>query len=355
MGLFIMTRLFAISRYYPTVCHPGRRFVTTKSNDSKASQDAAAFCIKQVRQYDRENYLASLLIDDISLKRAVFALRAFNVELSLIRDQTTNSDRAKIRFHFWSKLVDEIIDRNGQDNPDLDKSIAYYKFSPLAKELLDLFHLIEMDRDIQTKLQDLIGSRLSSKVLGYKDFDTMEELETYCNKSNGSVYYLSSMFALQADSTYQNMPDLLTHIKDAANCIGAAHGLSNIIRGIRYNASQNCCYIPKDLLNRFECTKRDIINTKNSQIDIERTKPVVEYLACRCQRLLSEAANSIKLMPNNFRVLFLPRVSIQENLKKLKKCNYELSNPLLESRDNLLPLKMWLSSKYYRLPISLKS
>lgn len=146
-----------------------------------------------VRKYDRENYLAGLCVKDEKIKRVNFALRAFNVELAGIKDKTTDSDRAKARFHFWSKLIEEIIRRNDIASPDIDKDKlnAYYNHSLIAKELLEIFHLVDLSEECQAYLKDLIGSRLSAKVLGYKRFETMSELLLYCSKSNESSYQLA--------------------------------------------------------------------------------------------------------------------------------------------------------------------
>lgn len=313
------------------------------------------YCLNHIKKYDRENYLAALCIKDQLSRRAVVALRAFNVELSLVRDTTTNTDRAKLRFNFWARLIDEIIRRDKgatKWNLDDEKSIAYYRFSPVAKELLDLFHYIDIDEDISASLRDMIGSRLSSKVLGYKSFNTIEELEQYCSKSNSTLYQIAWNMALQLHNTWHTNYGILPNIKSAAESLGVAHGLSNIIRGIPYNASKNCCYIPTELMNRYQLDRRDfVLSGQKKELDSKRLSPVVKDLSMRCQELCKETFQSSRSIPNYFRHLFLPRVSIQMNLKKLKKCQYDICDPILFTRDGLLPLNLWMASKYLRAPI----
>lgn len=305
-------------------------------------------CVKQVMKYDRENYLAALCIKDNRLKRIVFALRAFNVELALVRDMTTNSDRAKIRFHFWSKLIEEIINRNEQTSPDLDKDIAYYKHTPVAKELLDIFHLVNIDTTIEQYLKDLVGARVSSKVLGYKPFDTLSELELYCTKSNSSLYQLAWRLDHQLHNLWKPRHGLEPEFEKVSYELGIAQGLSNIIRGVPYNSTRNCCYIPKTILEQHQLTNRDFVT---KQLDGVKVMPAIKTIATRCQELMNSVHRSMRPMPNHFRHIYLPRVAIQSNLNILKKCNYNICDPRVSKRNELLPLSLKLSSIYFRAPI----
>jgi len=318
-------------------------------NATSSQGDSFKYCLTHVQRYDRENYLAALCIGDPLVRRSIIALRAFNAELALIRDATTNSDRAKVRFHFWSKLVEEILRRNNlppeHNEASAEKDLAYYRHTPVAKELLDLFRLIEIDTDIKQSLTDLIGARISSKVLGYKPFDSMAELELYSSKSNGSIYQLSWRLALQLRNSPQTHCDALQSISKS---LGIAHGLSNIIRGIPYNSTKNCCYIPQDILMSNNLTIRDLMT---KQLDGSRIAPVVEQLAIRCQDLVDQASSNHKNIPSNMRQLFLPRVAITSYLKRLRKCNYNICDPSLGRRNELLPLSIWMASKFYWAPI----
>lgn len=320
---------------------------TTLAPDQVERINSHLFCINQVKRYDWENYLACLCIEDKLLRRTAFALRAFNVELSLVRDMTTNSDRAKLRFHFWSRLIDEIVRRNDDPHTGLDKDVAYYRQTPVAKELLDLFRMVDIDRGIESCLRDLVGARVSSKVLGYKQFETTRELELYCFKSNQPIYQLMWRADLQRHNHWNPDEELRTALESVSSDLGIAQGLSNVIRGIPYNSTKNCCYIPKDLLMKHNLTNRDFVNKK---LDGEKIRPAVESLAQRCQEFNDRAYNELKLT-KNYKTIFLPRVAIQSSLNALKGRNYNICDPIVNRRNKLLPLKLKLSSIYFRMPI----
>lgn len=310
----------------------------------KGVSDSHRYCLNHVKKYDRENYLAALCVEDIKLRRAIVALRAFNVELSLVRDLTTSAERARVRFHFWSKLIDEISARQSENHePSEEKLSAYYNYSPVARELLELFQNIKLVHSGRQWLHDLIGARVSTKASEYKPFESLEELELYCSKSNSSIYHLSFMAAGQI----LDLPEDKL-ISSVSNSLGIAQGLSNVIRGIPHNSRKNCCYVPQDILEEHHLSWRDFARPN---LDQARISPVVEALAQRCQVLIDSACGSYQHLPNSSRNLTLSRVSIQSYLKKLRKYNYNVCDDRLLQRNQLLPLNLWLASRFIKAPI----
>ena len=310
--------------------------------------DSHKFCVAQVRRHDRENYLAALCLKDKLSKRIVFGLRAFNVELSLIRDLTSDADRAKIRFHFWSKLIDEIVRRDRETDPNIAKETAYYKHTPVAKELLDLFYRANLDQAMEAYLRDLVGARVSSKVLGHKQFETLEELELYCRKSNSSLYQLAWRLDMHLHSYLSAKNEMIPTLERISDTLGLAHGLSNVIRGIPYNSRRNCCYVPKDIIDQFSLSKRDFLG---KHLNGTKIRPAVEYLSNRCELLLKEAYGDLSYITSNYRPLFLPHVSIRASLKRLRRCNYDICDSKANERNNLLALSMKLNTVYFRAPV----
>lgn len=317
--------------------------------------DSHKYCVTHVRRFDRENYLAAIFIKDNLCRRAVFCLRAFNVELALVKDLTSDINRAKLRFHFWSKLIDELMRRNNEKDINVAKELAYYKQSPIAKELLDIFHLVNIEEDMEDQLRNLIGSRVSSKIMGDEPIESMDELELYCSKSNASIYQLSYKLSLHLHNKFQAEPLIDEPSKRICVNLGLAHGLANVIRGIPYNAAMRCCYIPKDLLDRTRLTREDfmIIDRVKQKptLDGHKIAPAVTILAHRCQELLKLVVRDQRDLPDYFRELYLPRVAIQSYLKRLRKCNYNVCDPRLHQKNGLLALSMKLATIYYRLPV----
>lgn len=72
-----------------------------------------AHCVDLVKTSDYENYLIGLLMPKNS-QQAFFAIRAFNIEIAVIKDQLPrNSFQAgKIRFQFWKDVLNGIYDES---------------------------------------------------------------------------------------------------------------------------------------------------------------------------------------------------------------------------------------------------
>jgi NADH dehydrogenase [ubiquinone] 1 alpha subcomplex assembly factor 6 len=87
--------------------------------------------LKINRKYDFENYLSTLLIKSSSLRRSAFAIRAFNAELSQIRDLTSTQLMAQLRLQFWSDLIDQIYS---------NEHIISSANQPIAYEIQTVFH-----------------------------------------------------------------------------------------------------------------------------------------------------------------------------------------------------------------------
>lgn len=68
---------------------------------------ASTVCVH--RKHDYEHYLCTLLLPRFA-RKAVFAIRAFNVEVALIGDVVTERQRALVRMNFWRDTLVEVFE-----------------------------------------------------------------------------------------------------------------------------------------------------------------------------------------------------------------------------------------------------
>lgn len=78
------------------------------------------------RQHDYENFLATLLMTK-SLRSPALVVRAFNVEVARIQDQTTDSQTAAFRLQFWQDAIKNIYNN--------DQTLQNIPAHPIAQEL----------------------------------------------------------------------------------------------------------------------------------------------------------------------------------------------------------------------------
>ena len=123
------------------------------------------------RKSDYENYLSSLLLPS-TIRSTAFAIRAFNVELSQVRDMASNNTIAQMRFQFWKDALEEIYTGRARQHP-----VA-----------LELHRALQQKRLTKLWLRRLIDSRLER--LHSKPFSNVDALETFAENSVSPVYYL---------------------------------------------------------------------------------------------------------------------------------------------------------------------
>lgn len=99
------------------------------------------FNLNCTRKFDYENYLATLFIKNDLIRKTAFTLRAFNVELSLVRDMAKTDQMAHLRFQFWNSIVQEIYSDNFEPKIFAKK----YDNIPLALGLSDVSYQIIND------------------------------------------------------------------------------------------------------------------------------------------------------------------------------------------------------------------
>lgn len=105
---------------------------TIKGRASHSLRSSDQYCRDLVRTYDYENFLAGLLIPR-KAQGAFFAIRAFNVEMASIKDNTprNNFQASRLRFQFWSDTLDQIYSTG---------SIIQTNVQPVALSLCHYIH-----------------------------------------------------------------------------------------------------------------------------------------------------------------------------------------------------------------------
>lgn len=82
-------------------------FAYSHSKLSANKINSFEYCVNSVRKHDHENYLCTLLLPG-SARSPVFVIRAFNVELALVRDLVSSPAIGHMRIQFWKDTLDQI-------------------------------------------------------------------------------------------------------------------------------------------------------------------------------------------------------------------------------------------------------
>ncbi|XP_063705584.1 NADH dehydrogenase (ubiquinone) complex I, assembly factor 6 homolog [Culicoides brevitarsis] len=280
-----------------------RRFAST---DPKAN---AGYCMENVRKYDYENFLATLLLKNSV--QSTITIRAFNVEISRISQITSDDKIAAMRLKFWDEAIDKIYDKNTVKVPD----------HPVVNEV----HLLTQRQKLTKQFfKRLIACRNRPRNQG---FLTMKQLEEYAEASVSNVYYLS----LEA-SGLKNV-----HADHACSHLGKAQGIVNMLRSIPQLTRGQGLPIPQEVLMKHGVSQERVIRATKDDKGVEECIFEVATLA---HQHLEKARKLVDSLPKEAKPFLLPGVAVQRYLDRLRLVNFELTHQTLMRRDAMLPA--WL-------------
>jgi NADH dehydrogenase [ubiquinone] 1 alpha subcomplex assembly factor 6 len=178
---------------------------------------------------------------------------------------------------------------------------------------------------------------------------TVAELERNCDHSNASLILLTLECLGYGPKDDPN--GIHVGMDIAAQHLGRAVGLCNLLRGTAVHASKNRLYIPVETLKKYDADARFIMSGPPSKDGAEAHKKQTDA-ACRAVRDIAERAEAhlstarvlyegkalskdfdvdtpLTAAPSGARCAFLPAVRSARYLTVLKECGYDLHHPTL--------------------------
>ncbi|XP_065913694.1 NADH dehydrogenase (ubiquinone) complex I, assembly factor 6-like [Dysidea avara] len=281
---------------------------------SKSNATPMSYCVELVRKHDYEHYLCGLLTPG-GVRDTVFALRAFNVETSQIRDSVTEKHIGKMRLQFWRDTIDSIF-KNGSP-PE----------HPVAMALAHVTKHRKLSKLWFTRLLNAREHNLEDHPFHYT-----REIEEYAENTNGALLYLTlECFGVQ-DVTADH----------AASHLGKAETIVTLLRAASYYRSCRRVCIPMDVLMRHGASQEDFVRGELTPALKEAT---FDFASLANTHLLK--AQSLRgQIPSNSIPAFLPAVACESFLARIRKLDFNLFDPRLTTRNSLLPLtllrKSWM-------------
>ncbi|GAV09596.1 hypothetical protein RvY_19102 [Ramazzottius varieornatus] len=295
--------------------------------DTAKAKSSAEYCMESVRKSDYENYLASLLLPS-TIRSTAFAIRAFNVELAQVRDLASNNTIAQMRFMFWKDVLEEIYSGRPRAHP-------------VAQEM---HRAVQQKKLTKVWLRRLIDCRFDR--LHSKPFLNVDALETFAENSVSPIYYL----LLEASGSKDVPSD------HAASHLGKTIGILNLIRSTPFLISRNQLSLPMDVLMRHNLSTESISRIARgvdrkfgepvTQAEVLALQEVTFDLASAAHTHLSTTRSLLKEIPISSLPIFLPIISCESFLSRLRKVDFDMFHPKSRQRDGLLPLKLWWHLKW---------
>ena len=193
-------------------------------------QDAYSHCEKLVREADKDRFLATLFAP-AERRPYLFALYAFNIEISRVREAARQALPGEMRLQWWRDVLSE-------------RGYGDVKSSPVATALLDTlacFHLssaplIEL---LEGRKFDLYDDPMSTRV----------DLETYATQTAASLIECAVNILLGRPSDEAAVP-----VRHA----GIAYAIAGLLRAFPIHAARGQIYVPIEILDRHGVARESI-------------------------------------------------------------------------------------------------
>ncbi|XVE57721.1 hypothetical protein DITRI_Ditri04bG0112100 [Diplodiscus trichospermus] len=187
---------------------------------SSSLRAAFSYCVQQVRSYDYHHYLCLLELPP-NMRKAAFALRAFNVETARATDVASDPKVGLMRLVWWQEAIDKIYANKLIEHPTAQALSSVISESKISKAWLK--------RIVEARINDA-----SREVTDLPE--SIEELEKYAEDTASTLLYM----------TLQSGGIRSTAVDHAASHVGKASGLLLLLKSLPYHASRNrhFSYIP---------------------------------------------------------------------------------------------------------------
>lgn len=251
--------------------------------------DSFGHCEQLVREADKDRFLATLFAP-AAQRPGLFALFAFNVEISRVRDVAREPMPGEIRLQWWREVVE------GQRAEEA-------KAHPVAAALMQTVGQYGLPAEV---LSDLIDAHAFDL---YDDpMPSLAHAEAYAAKTSSALFQLAAKI-LDANAA----------AGDLARHAGIAYGFAEQLRLFPRHAARRQLFIPLDILQRYGAAPEDIF----------AGKATAELLAALAEtRLhirghLAAANDLLATAPAAVLPAFLPLALVRPLLKRMEGRSYD--------------------------------
>ncbi|XP_044484674.1 NADH dehydrogenase (ubiquinone) complex I, assembly factor 6 homolog [Mangifera indica] len=287
---------------------------------------AFSHCVQQVRNYDYHHYLCLLELPP-SMRKASFALRAFNVETSKAMDVASDPKIGLMRLLWWQEAIDKIYANKRIEHPiaqALASVVSEYKINK-----------VWLKRSVQARIND--ANREITDIP-----NDIEELEKYAEDTVSTLLYMT----LQAGGIMSTTAD------HAASHVGKASGVLLLLKSLPYHATRNrhFSYIPAKVAAKHGLLVKE---GGRSEIRLDSREGLCEAvfeMASVANVHLLKARELAGKVPDEARKVLLEAVPAQVLLDSLRRVHFDVFDPrLAQGVLGVSPLWYQLKLKWYSL------
>jgi len=275
------------------------------------SGDSASFCANLVRSHDFTRYASTLFVP-AEVRRGLFALYAFNVEIFRVHEQVSQPLPGEMRLQWWT----DVIAGTGHGGVE---------GNPVAAELLLAI------RDHGLPLERL------SRLIDEHQFDlyndpmpTMAALEGYLNDTSSALFSLAAQISGRQSAEIEHL----------ARHAGLAQGIAAVVASLPRDASRRQLFVPLQILEGQGSRMEQVFAGKQTPT----LSAALDQLVGEGQAHLKTAFSLLESVPPEVRPVFLPLALVSRDLARMARADSDPFVPYVASRFRTL-WTLWRASR----------
>lgn len=264
------------------------------------------YCADQVRLHDRDRYLTALFAPD-SRRDGLFALYAFNLEISRVRETISERLIGEMRLQWWRDALEAVY---GGSRPPAH---------PVAEALAAAIDRHALDRALFERLIDARGRDLDDEPPA-----DLPALIGYARDTSASLVQLALGVLDVSDAG----------AIAAADDVGIAYALAGLLRAVPFHASQKRLYLPRTLCESAHLDMGKLFELKPDSALSQVVQPVVAEARVHLNRARNHA------VPREALAALLPAVVADAALRRLERAGFNPFAPRVARGGVTLPLAL---------------
>ena len=257
--------------------------------------DGFDHCEQLVRTGDKDRFLATLFAPQ-KYRRALYALYAFNLEVTRTRELAREPMPGEIRLQWWRDVL------GGAGRGDVDAH-------PVAGALRDA---VVRYRLPPRTLMELIDAR--SFDLYDEPMASLSYLERYAMQTSSALIELAARILRDGRDPAAN---------DISRHAGIAYAITGLLRALPIHAARGQLYLPAELLERYEAQATDMFAGRATP----EIRAVLAELRLRARHHLAAARGLLTDMPPELAPALLPVALVRPALDRMERGCYQPFRP----------------------------
>jgi phytoene synthase len=257
--------------------------------------DSFEHCEAQVRAGDKDRFLATLFAPQ-KCRRALYALYAFNLEVTRTRELAREPMPGEIRLQWWRDAL------GGAGRGEVDAH-------PVAAAL----------RDVVVRYR--LPPRMLVELIDARSFDLYDEpmaslsyLERYAAQTSSALIELAAR--ILGDGRDLGTSDLSRHA-------GIAYAIAGLLRALPIHAGRGQLYLPADLMQRYGAQSIDVFAGRATT----ELRAVLAELRLVARHQLGAARGLLNDMAPQVAPALLPVALVRPALGRMERRNYQPFSP----------------------------